>query len=70
MMTLDLAIHHALATADRLEQSCDCANHPCGAEHRQLAAWLIELKQRRERETTKDSLRSDLRSTDQKPLAV
>lgn len=37
-MTIDEAITHALEVSDRLG-CCDCAQ-----EHRQLAAWLYELK--------------------------
>ena len=41
-MTLDEAIEHAEEVAD---SKCDS----CGAEHRQLADWLKELKDLRER---------------------
>ena len=41
-MTLDEAIQHAEEVAN---SKCDS----CGAEHRQLANWLKELKDLRER---------------------
>ena len=40
-MTIDEAIKHCEEVAD---SKCD----ECGAEHRQLAEWLKELKERRE----------------------
>ena len=40
-MTLDEAIRHCEEVADR------CAVAECEMEHRQLATWLKELKQRR-----------------------
>lgn len=44
-MTLDEAIIHAEEVADRCEVTDgDCK---CAAEHRQLAEWLKELKERR-----------------------
>ena len=39
MMTLDEAIQHC-------KEKSDCTE--CGAEHKQLAEWLRELKERRE----------------------
>ena len=39
-MTLDEAIQHTREVA--------CENHDCAYEHKQLAGWLQELKQRRE----------------------
>ena len=61
-MTLDEAIKHCEKVAKRQERECqhnrnhggtyfeDLAknNEKCAAEHRQLVAWLTELKQRRE----------------------
>ena len=41
-MTLDEAIDHAENVADRVQ--CQA----CADEHRQLAAWLKELRHRRE----------------------
>lgn len=38
-MTIDEAINHCKEVA---KSKCD----PCGAEHEQLAEWLIELKER------------------------
>lgn len=52
-MTLDEAIIHAETVAERLENShkrdwmCE-DDERCAKEHRQLAAWLKELKQLRE----------------------
>ena len=43
-MTLEEAIEHALERANK-----DCS--ACAQEHRQLAEWLIELKERRQNET-------------------
>ena len=45
-MTLDEAIDHAEEVAD----SVQCQS--CADEHRQLAAWLRELRDRREMEVT------------------
>jgi hypothetical protein len=44
MMTLDDAIQHAKEVASQ------CSNQECSLEHMQLAKWLEELKQRRERD--------------------
>lgn len=44
MMTLDEAIKHCI------EVSENCQNEQCGLEHKQLANWLEELRQYRERE--------------------
>lgn len=49
-MTLDEAIKHCKEVAKK----CDS----CGAEHKQLAEWLIELKERREQEDKEDKERS------------
>ena len=62
-MTLDEAILHAEQQAELLEESakgCDMdyriereiayKSSKCAAEHRQLAEWLSELKERRERD--------------------
>ncbi len=43
-MTLEEAITHALEVADR--QGCTA----CGENHRQLASWLEELRERRKRD--------------------
>ena len=48
-MTLDEAIRHAEKVAERLETSCKRDwmgedDERCASEHRQLAAWLKELK--------------------------
>jgi hypothetical protein len=43
-MTLDEAIQHASAQAE--EARCE-GNHQCSYEHRQLAVWLTELRDRR-----------------------
>ena len=45
-MTLDEAIDHAEEVASRVQ--CQ----PCANEHHQLAAWLRELRDRRETEVT------------------
>ena len=47
-MTIDEAIAHAQETADTRTDLCD----ECREEHRQLAQWLIELKQLREENDT------------------
>lgn len=47
-MTIEEAIAHAQKTADTRTDLCD----ECREEHRQLADWLVELKQLRE-ETSK-----------------
>lgn len=47
-MTLDEAIGHAQASADRLRR--ECSTRECGLEHQQLADWLRELRARRVRE--------------------
>ena len=44
MMTLDEAKEHCI------EVSKNCQNEQCGLEHKQLANWLEELRQYRERE--------------------
>lgn len=41
MMTLDEAIQHAN------EVAATCTNKECSLDHKQLAMWLEELKQRR-----------------------
>lgn len=41
MMTLDEAIQHAN------EVATTCADKECSLDHKQLAEWLEELKQRR-----------------------
>ena len=41
MMTLDEAIQHAN------EVAATCENNECSLDHKQLAEWLEELKQRR-----------------------
>ena len=52
-MTLDEAIRHAEEVAERLENShkrdwmCE-DDERCAKEHRQLAAWLKELKEYKE----------------------
>lgn len=43
-MTLDEAIEHARRDAERLERECKTS---CATDHRQLAAWLEELRERR-----------------------
>jgi len=43
-MTLDFAIKHA-EEAERL--MANCTTKQCGLEHKQLAEWLKELKERR-----------------------
>lgn len=47
-MTLDEAIRRCEEVADRLQQGCDEVAKGCEADHRQLAEWLKELKERRE----------------------
>ena len=47
-MTLDEAIQRFLEAADRMDGPY--GNVKCAAEHRQIAEWLKELKERRERE--------------------
>ena len=44
MMKLDEAIKYYI------EDSENCQNEQCGLEHKQLANWLEELRQYRERE--------------------
>ena len=44
MMTLDEAIQHAN------EVAATCTDKECSLEHKQLAGWLEELKQRRLKE--------------------
>ncbi len=46
-MTLEEAIVHCEDLAMVLEVEC---NSECADEHRQLAEWLRELKERRERD--------------------
>ena len=41
-MTLDEAIKHCYEIFNN-----DCKNNECRIEHKQLAEWLIELKERR-----------------------
>ena len=48
LITLDEAISHAEEQAKKLGE-CDC-----GKEHKQLAEWLKELKERREAGTEYD----------------
>lgn len=57
MLDLESAIKHAEEVAETIEKQgyykipedlCECAN-----EHRQLAEWLKELKERRENDTLK-----------------
>lgn len=43
-MTLDEAIDHAEKEAVKLDAEC---KYSCAREHRQLAIWLNELKERR-----------------------
>ena len=50
-MKLEEAINHCKEVA---KSKCDS----CGAEHEQLAEWLIELKERREQEDKEDEERS------------
>lgn len=45
-MDIDEAIAHATDVADT------CKNVQCSDDHRQLAEWLKELKQRRQKETS------------------
>lgn len=44
-MTLEEAIKHATEVAE------SCSNAECSLMHRQLAEWLIELKERREKDS-------------------
>lgn len=46
-MTLDDAIRHCEEVTDRLRSGCDEVAKGCEADHRQLAEWLRELKERR-----------------------
>mgnify|MGYP006873063399 CR=1 FL=1 len=46
-MKLDEAIQHCLESAERMEGPY--GNTKCAADHRQLAEWLKELKELRER---------------------
>ncbi len=50
-MTLQEAIKHCE------EKASDC--NKCADEHRQLAEWLLELKERRERDETDGHKRAD-----------
>ena len=50
-MKLDEAIKHCKEVA---KSKCDS----CGAEHKQLAEWLIELKEYREQEDKEDEERA------------
>ena len=61
-MTLDEAIKHADAVAERLENSCKRDwmgedDNKCAEEHRQLSMWLRELKEYRK--TDNKRLRAD-----------
>lgn len=47
-MELEFAINHAREAGERLSRGCDTKE--CGLEHMQLAEWLEELKERRERD--------------------
>lgn len=55
-MTLDEAIRHCMEVAERQDILCSISvsdkakenNHKCAEEHRQLAEWLRELKDRRQ----------------------
>jgi len=51
-MTLDEAIKHA----DEVSETCD--NRDCGLEHKQLASWLRELKELRNKHI-QDELEKD-----------
>ena len=53
MMELEDAIIHAEAVADRC--AVTDGNIKCEMEHRQLAAWLKELKERREKDGQSES---------------
>ena len=53
MMTLEQAIEHCDEVA---HSKCD----QCGAEHKQLARWLRELKARREFDNLKEDDNDDL----------
>lgn len=46
-MTLDEAIAHCWDVADT------CNNKECGMDHKQLASWLMELRNRRQSSATK-----------------
>lgn len=46
-LTLDEAIQHCLEVAEA--ETCES----CAEAHRQLAEWLLELKERREADATK-----------------
>lgn len=47
-MTLDEAIEHAREVGEKMQKNCDTKS--CGDEHLQLAAWLEELRQRRQKD--------------------
>jgi hypothetical protein len=47
-MTLDEAIEHAEEVGNNLTNNCKTKQ--CGLEHLQLAQWLKELKQYKEKE--------------------
>lgn len=47
-MTLNEAIAHAQEVADSMRR--ECPTHACGLEHQQLADWLRELRDRREKD--------------------
>lgn len=48
-MTIDEAITHAEAAGKEMIKRCDCKDRYCGLEHLQLAEWLKELKDLRQR---------------------
>lgn len=56
-MTLEEAIKHCEEVAD---SKCDA----CGAEHKQLAEWLIELKGRRKGGSFNSNARKDFMDAD------
>lgn len=52
-LTLDHAINHAQEAGDRLVKQDGC--EACGREHHQLAAWLRELKDCRNKLAARDA---------------
>lgn len=72
-MTLDEAIRHAEEVADTCEYEASkydmndyyeshvaCQVGKCAEDHRQLAAWLKELKQLKEQESVLDKIRTEI----------
>lgn len=56
-MSIEEAIKHCNEVADSYNDTCpDC---DCASDHRQLASWLQELKERREKEQRREEVIRD-----------